>query len=75
MFRKYLILPSLIIFFASPAYAYLDPGLGSLIIQSIIGFAAVALGTISVFWQRVKEIYSKFISFFDKKNPHDNKKN
>ena len=54
-------------FITFPAHAYLDPGLGTLIIQSIIGFAAVALGTVSLFWQKVKEKYNKFISFFKKK--------
>jgi len=37
-----------------PAYAYLDPGSGSLIIQSIIG-AAAALGvTIKLYWHKIK---------------------
>ena len=51
-----------------PAYAYLDPGLGTFIIQSIIGFAAVALGTISLFWQRVKTALSKIVNLFKNKS-------
>jgi len=36
-----------IIFFATPAYAYIDPGSGSMLLQAL---AAVALAT--VFWWR-----------------------
>ena len=37
-----LLLYSLVIFlFPFPAYAYLDPGFGSLILQAIIGFFAL----------------------------------
>lgn len=37
-----------------PAYAYLDPGSGSLIIQSIIGaFAAIGV-TLKLYWHKIK---------------------
>lgn len=37
-----------------PAHAYLDPGSGSLIIQSLIG-AAAALGvTLKLYWHKIK---------------------
>lgn len=49
---------------ASPAYSYLDPGLGSLLLQSFLGGVAVALGVISVFWQKIKSFIFKF-----RKNP------
>ena len=43
----------------SDAYAYIDPGSGSMIIQMIIG-ALVGVGiTIKIYWYRLKE---KFIS-------------
>ena len=48
----------------SPAYSYLDPGLGSLLLQSFLGGVAVALGVISVFWQKIKSFIFKF-----RKNP------
>ena len=54
-----------ILFISTPAYAYLDPGLGSLILQSLIGGIAVAFGFISFYWK-------KFKSFFTKK-PKDKK--
>jgi hypothetical protein len=39
---------------ATPAYAYLDPGTGSIVVQAIIGGIAVASTTVSVFWSRIK---------------------
>jgi len=46
-----LLLPGFII---SDAYAYLDPGSGSIVIQAIIG-ALVGVGiTIKVYWEKLK---------------------
>jgi len=42
---------------STPAYAYLDPGTGSLIIQGIIGAIAVFSITLKLYWY-------KFMSFF-----------
>ena len=51
-----------LIFYSFPAYAYLDPGTGSFILQAIIGSIA-AIGTGIVFYK------DKFINFFkNKKN-------
>ena len=51
----------LIIFlFPLPAYAYLDPGFGSLILQSVIGGAALVFGYISLFWYKIKSFIIKF---------------
>ncbi len=48
--------------FTSNAHAYLDPGTGSIVLQAILGGAAVALATGSMYLQRVK-------SFFTGKKP------
>ena len=42
----------------SNAYAYLDPGSGSLIIQMINGAAAGAGIAIKVYWVKIKEKFS-----------------
>lgn len=42
----------------TPAYAYLDPGTGSMILQAIIGAVAVGAASMSVFWHRVKSFFS-----------------
>jgi len=42
-------------FFVSDAYAYIDPGSGSMIIQIIIG-ALVGVGiTLKIYWYKLKE--------------------
>ena len=37
-----------------PAYAYLDPGSGSLIIQSVIGALAAIGVTLKLYWHKIK---------------------
>ena len=44
---------------AFPAYAYLDPGTGSLIIQGIIGAFALAAATVTGWWDKVKTFLVK----------------
>lgn len=45
-------------FFVSDAYAYLDPGSGSIVIQAIIG-ALVGVGiTLRVYWEKIKYTFS-----------------
>jgi hypothetical protein len=41
-----------------PAYAYLDPGTGSIILQVLIGGIAGALIAVRLYWQRVKTVFS-----------------
>lgn len=43
--------------FTTNAYAYLDPGTGSIILQAILGSAAVALATASMYIQRIKSFF------------------
>ena len=52
---------SLIIFisFFSNAYAYIDPGMGSMILQALIGGIAAALTSIAIFWNKLKSFFNK----------------
>lgn len=50
----------------SPAYAYLDPGTGSLIIQGLLAGIAMVLLTIKMYWQK---LLSLFHSLFRKSKP------
>ncbi|MDT8398536.1 MAG: hypothetical protein RQ899_07975 [Pseudomonadales bacterium] len=51
---------SLVLFTAaSPAYAYLDPGTGSMILQGVIAGLAVASLTIRTYWYRLKSLFTK----------------
>jgi predicted permease len=42
---------------SSPAYAYLDAGSGSYILQLIIGGVAAALFSIKIYWRKIKQFY------------------
>jgi len=47
---------------ASPAYAYLDPGTGSMLISAVIGVAAAVALAVKMFWYRL-------VGFFRGKRP------
>jgi hypothetical protein len=49
----------LLIAVSSPAHAYIDPGTGSLIIQSIIGAIAAVGVTLKLYWHKLKVLVSK----------------
>lgn len=44
---------------AAPAYAYLDPGTGSIIIQAIIGTIVGGLAALRLYWEKVKTFFSR----------------
>lgn len=43
---------------ATPSFAYLDPGTGSIILQSILAGIAVAMGVLRLYWYRLKAFFS-----------------
>ena len=43
---------------AAPSHAYLDPGTGSIILQSILAGVAVAIGVLRLYWYRFKSFLS-----------------
>ena len=45
-----------------PAYAYLDPGTGSLILQALIGGVAAAGAFASLYYQKIKLFLRRVIS-------------
>jgi len=52
------------------AYAYLDPGTGSIILQAIAAALAATAATTSYYWEKVKGLY---IKIFKKKNKNKDK--
>ena len=44
---------------SSSAYGYIDPGTGSLIIQSLIGAIAAIAVTLKLYWHRLKLFFSR----------------
>ena len=56
---KFLFLIFGLIAYTSPAYAYLDPGTGSMLVQGLIAGIAVVMSFLSIYWQKVKAFFSK----------------
>jgi len=65
---------SLVIFFttvcavcalSSPAFAYLDPGTGSMILQAVIA----GLVTLGIFWRRLTAFLKRILSFKKEEDP------
>ena len=44
-----------------PAYAYLDPGTGSLLLQGIIGGIAASVTVVSLYYGRMKAAFSRMM--------------
>ena len=40
------------------AFAYIDPGTGSLILQWLVGMVLAGLAVLNVYWQRIKSFFS-----------------
>jgi len=61
-----------VIYFLMPthAYAYFDPGTGSIILQAIVAALAAIATTTSYYWEKVKGLY---IKIFKNKNKNKNK--
>jgi hypothetical protein len=47
---------------AEPAYAYLDPGTGSIIIQSIVGGIAAAATIGTLYWSKMKSLVLRILN-------------
>lgn len=43
--------------FSAAAHAYLDPGTGSILVQSLLAGIAGAVAVIGLYWQRVKAFF------------------
>ena len=43
----------------SPAYAYLDPGTGSMLVQLLLGGVAGALVVGKLYWTRIKAFFGR----------------
>ena len=47
------------------AYAYIDPGTGSMLVQALLAVVAVVSVSIGIFWQRFRSFLSRI---FNRKN-------
>ena len=67
LFLKVFLILSLL--FSVNAQAYIDPGMGSFILQAILGFIAVTITSVTFFWNKIKSIIK---NIFKKKNNQKN---
>ena len=44
---------------AAPAWAYIDPGTGSMLVQSLLAIIAIALAAGRSGWEKVKSLFSR----------------
>ena len=50
------------LFFTGPAWAYLDPGTGSMMLQLLLGGVAGAMVVGKLYWQRLREFVTSLFS-------------
>lgn len=50
---------ALLLSLSTPAWAYLDPGTGSMILQGLIAGVAVAGLTIKTYWYKLRSMFGK----------------
>ena len=65
MKKIFLILLVFNFFIINNAYAYLDPGTGSIILQAILGAIAAGVSYCAFYWNKIKNFFKKL---FKKKN-------
>lgn len=63
-YKFILILLLLTLGVSSPAYAYLDPGTGSVMLQGLLAGIVSGLAIVKIYWQRLKNFFVKI--FFKK---------
>lgn len=66
--RNLLIYILTIFLYPIAAHAYLDPGFGSLLLQAVIGFFALVVGYVSLYWHKTKNFIIKFFKNFKSNN-------
>jgi hypothetical protein len=65
--RVVLVAVLLLAIVSAPAYAYLDPGSGSYLLQILLAGLLGALFTLKVFWKRIVSFFAQLFS----KRPRD----
>jgi hypothetical protein len=60
----------LTLFFTGPAWAYLDPGTGSMMLQLLLGGVAGAMVVGKLYWQRLRELVTSVFSGKPGEAPH-----
>ena len=56
-----------------PAFAYLDPGTGSIILQGLIGVVAASVTVITLYYQKFKDLFRRIFHRSDRAKTSTNK--
>ena len=56
-----------------PAYAYLDPGTGSMMVQAVLAVIAAVSVSVGIFWNRIKIIFGRIFGGKQKDQQDQNK--
>lgn len=54
---------------STEVHAYLDPGTGSILIQGLIAAIAGGLFTLRIYWQKVRNFFSRSTDISEEENP------
>ena len=71
---KFLIISLAFLLTPNLAHAYIDPGTGSLILQGIIGFIALGITSVTIFWNKIKIFLRKIFKNKSSENNNNEKK-
>lgn len=50
-----------LLLFTKPAYAYLDPGAGSMLIQAFLAAITAVSVSIGIFWRRLRSFFGRLL--------------
>ena len=56
------------VLYSAPAYAYLDPGTGSIILQLLLGGVAGGIVIVKLYWARLKSFFVRKPSIQEQSN-------
>jgi hypothetical protein len=59
IYMALLAVPALLLFSTQNAYAYLDPGTGSMLLQGLIGGIAGGMFAIRLYWSKLKSRFGR----------------
>lgn len=66
---RLLLLLLLITTFSRPAFAYIDPGTGSLLLQGLLAVVVGALATVKLYWKAISNTVARLFG----KRPHSDR--
>ena len=66
MLLNFILIIAFLLLYIKNALAYLDPGIGSMLLQGIIATIAATGLTLKIYWQKIKEFFNKKIKKKDK---------